>query len=336
MRPSPWLPAALALLPGLLAPGPGLARGPAPVAVLEVHTEGLSPDLAPPQRLTVRLERLLAREGFEVVPRARVKAVMRLLRLQEQGGSLADVADQDGLLQLAREVVTWRVLETRILRRGARCEVQMVLHDMEERASSPDARVEGECGRDSIAASVERACRATLAGVAPREADLDEVQEVPPGTLPDPAADVSPVQEIERAYAAILEEDFQAAQARGGSAASQLEGWMQFLSAYPARNPYRLAVLRKLSALEVQAREEAARAARRAGAGPPGELHILVSPWAHVSVDGKPVGPTPLEPLELPPGKHQVTMDNPELGLLSQRRVEVRSGERTVLRVHLR
>jgi len=44
-----------------------------------------------------------------------------------------------------------------------------------------------------------------------------------------------------------------------------------------------------------------------------GRLRITVTPWAHVYIDGKPVGTTPLTPLNLPPGAHEIRLENDTL-----------------------
>jgi hypothetical protein len=58
---------------------------------------------------------------------------------------------------------------------------------------------------------------------------------------------------------------------------------------------------------------------------PPGRLSINASPWAQVSIDGNPVGETPLANVTAPVGEHEVTFRHPQLG---ERRetVLVRSG----------
>jgi hypothetical protein len=57
-------------------------------------------------------------------------------------------------------------------------------------------------------------------------------------------------------------------------------------------------------------------------------------PWAEVSLDGRPLGTTPLKPLSLPPGTHTVRLQHPSYRPL-QKRVNVRAGEVVVLEVDL-
>src|SRR5690606_3202891 len=44
----------------------------------------------------------------------------------------------------------------------------------------------------------------------------------------------------------------------------------------------------------------------------PGSLAVAAVPWARVFVDGEDVGETPVEALSLPPGRHEVRLENPE------------------------
>jgi hypothetical protein len=53
---------------------------------------------------------------------------------------------------------------------------------------------------------------------------------------------------------------------------------------------------------------------------PPGSLQISATPWANVDVDGVAVGKTPLDKIELAPGRHDVLFTHPKYG---QRRMSV-------------
>lgn len=65
-----------------------------------------------------------------------------------------------------------------------------------------------------------------------------------------------------------------------------------------------------------------------------GQLLVLVTPWADVSVDDEPVGQTPLKALPLPPGPHSVLLIHPSYQPFP-RRVTIRSGETLRLMVDL-
>jgi len=58
----------------------------------------------------------------------------------------------------------------------------------------------------------------------------------------------------------------------------------------------------------------------------PGYLNLDSEPWANVSLNGKALGTTPLMHVALPPGKHVLTLSNPELGLSTSYAVEIQSG----------
>ena len=64
----------------------------------------------------------------------------------------------------------------------------------------------------------------------------------------------------------------------------------------------------------------------------PGMLHVTVTPWANISVDGTPRGVTPLPDLSLSPGPHKVELRHPAFEAL-ERSVTIRSGETQGLRV---
>ncbi|HUB07445.1 MAG TPA: serine/threonine-protein kinase [Myxococcales bacterium] len=65
--------------------------------------------------------------------------------------------------------------------------------------------------------------------------------------------------------------------------------------------------------------------------GPPGRVVIRVLPWASVYVDGRMVGTTPFEPIELRPGKHKVELRNDELNSTRTLWIDVKSGETTTV-----
>lgn len=57
-------------------------------------------------------------------------------------------------------------------------------------------------------------------------------------------------------------------------------------------------------------------------------MTIDASPWAEVSIDGKAVGRTPLGPLPISLGEHQVTFQHPTGGG-DRQRVTVKAGDST-------
>ena len=65
----------------------------------------------------------------------------------------------------------------------------------------------------------------------------------------------------------------------------------------------------------------------------PGKLHVVVTPWAEVQIDGKNVGQTP-KTIDLEPGTHHVSLQNREAGKHESVPVKIRSGATTELSRH--
>jgi serine/threonine-protein kinase len=59
----------------------------------------------------------------------------------------------------------------------------------------------------------------------------------------------------------------------------------------------------------------------------PAFLTISADPWAFVSIDGKRRGTTPLHDVSLPAGPHEITFENPPLGVSRSQLVRLRAGE---------
>jgi serine/threonine-protein kinase len=56
-------------------------------------------------------------------------------------------------------------------------------------------------------------------------------------------------------------------------------------------------------------------------------LRINSRPWAEVSIDGRPVGNTPLMNLTLSAGAHRVRLRNPQFGLEKTIKVQIVAGD---------
>jgi serine/threonine-protein kinase len=56
-------------------------------------------------------------------------------------------------------------------------------------------------------------------------------------------------------------------------------------------------------------------------------LSLDSSPWSDVFLGGRRLGTTPLIRVPLPPGKHLLTLRNPELGASTSYAVEIQSGK---------
>ena len=66
-----------------------------------------------------------------------------------------------------------------------------------------------------------------------------------------------------------------------------------------------------------------------------GSLRLAAQPWAEVTIDGRPLGTTPLRSTEVAEGPHTVVLSNHELGVVVHRKVVVRAGQESVLVVNL-
>jgi serine/threonine-protein kinase len=83
--------------------------------------------------------------------------------------------------------------------------------------------------------------------------------------------------------------------------------------------------------VDLRPREAATRAIVRGR----GTLRVAVSPWAEVTVDGRVLGVTPLAPVDLAEGAHQVALKNGELGIVAKRHVVVTPDKETLLKLDL-
>ncbi len=60
---------------------------------------------------------------------------------------------------------------------------------------------------------------------------------------------------------------------------------------------------------------------------PPGRLLVRVLPWAIVRIDGRTVGTTPLPPIDVPAGTHEVELENGDLHIRRTITVDIKSGQ---------
>jgi len=63
-----------------------------------------------------------------------------------------------------------------------------------------------------------------------------------------------------------------------------------------------------------------------------GRLKVVVHPWATVYLDGKNIGSTPLPPIDLPEGKHQIILDNSAVGQKIVQIIEIKAGQDTLIK----
>jgi hypothetical protein len=65
-------------------------------------------------------------------------------------------------------------------------------------------------------------------------------------------------------------------------------------------------------------------------------LRVVVLPWADVWVDGKKIGQTPMAPVELLEGFHQVRLVNDQLSKDLEKKVQIRPGKESLIRLDWR
>ena len=66
-----------------------------------------------------------------------------------------------------------------------------------------------------------------------------------------------------------------------------------------------------------------------------GTLALRVDPWADVRIDGRPVGQTPMPPLSLLEGTHELLLENHELRKKKRVTLVIRAGREQELRIKL-
>jgi serine/threonine-protein kinase len=67
----------------------------------------------------------------------------------------------------------------------------------------------------------------------------------------------------------------------------------------------------------------------------PGFLTFAATPWCNVTIDGQPVGQTPIVNKELTAGRHRVVCSNPEVGRTETITVDIQPGQTTRQRINL-
>jgi len=85
--------------------------------------------------------------------------------------------------------------------------------------------------------------------------------------------------------------------------------------------------LRRTAGKKTPRPDKGKKSVRVSTGGPPVCVMVVVEPWAHVKVGGKKVGTTPIPCLELPPGKHKLTLTNPVLGATKTVTVVIKAGK---------
>ena len=69
--------------------------------------------------------------------------------------------------------------------------------------------------------------------------------------------------------------------------------------------------------------------------GRTGWIRLIVAPWARVTIDGKPMGLTPLPRIGLLEGLHRVRLENDDIARFHETQIRIEAGRESVVRVDL-
>jgi serine/threonine-protein kinase len=137
-----------------------------------------------------------------------------------------------------------------------------------------------------------------------------------------PAAPVEPVRPSRRSRRALSADDAEPYSARRTRRAEASES-----SSRAERTSYTSSYGTRRSRAADSEAEASPRAAAAAESGKTGTLRLNSRPWAQVTLDGKPIGNTPQQNLQLSAGKHKLQLSNPQLGLAKSVTINIKAGE---------
>jgi hypothetical protein len=149
-----------------------LAGGPI-VALFDMEDRGSTLDPAVVQNLTDLLAAQLAEGGFQVVPRDQVR--QRLLQTKVE--SYKECYDQTCQIELGRELAAEKVVSTKIIRIGDKCQLMAELYDLRKSATDGAATSEKACLEQSLVLGIREVSQklcATLRGPAPEPSAPNE------------------------------------------------------------------------------------------------------------------------------------------------------------------
>jgi hypothetical protein len=142
------------------------------VAVFDLEVKGTALDVGTIDRLTDYLGSLMARQGYQVVPRSQLRE--RLVGART--ASYKDCFDQSCQIEIGKELAAQKTLACQVLKLGKSCKVTVNLFDLKKSASEGAGTASGECGEDEVVASLEEAVKDLFGGQAGAEAAPAEPQ----------------------------------------------------------------------------------------------------------------------------------------------------------------
>ncbi|MBN2496741.1 MAG: formylglycine-generating enzyme family protein [Deltaproteobacteria bacterium] len=125
------------------------------LAVFDIEVRG--PQFTPEtlSRLTDYLGSLMARRGYQVVPRSQLKE--RLLEVKR--GSYRECFDESCQIEVGKELAAQKTLSAQVLKLGKKCKVALNLFDLKKSASEGAGTASGDCGEDEVVSSLEAAVK---------------------------------------------------------------------------------------------------------------------------------------------------------------------------------
>jgi hypothetical protein len=282
----------LALAAAALLAAPPATAGDGPiVALFDIQDKGAG---LPPQTLDNLLELLsarLAQGGYQTVPRAQIRERLRA----EAADSFRACYDESCQIELGRELAASKTLSTQVMKIGDSCQVTASLFDLMRAAAELAATAEAKCSDEasmleafkSIADQLVLPLQESKRETGNRLAALSAV-------LADAAAPRA--ERLPKAWEITRQIATDGMVAEG----VRKQALQDFLTAFKGDNPHQAegeALLKAFLPANLLVRTE-----------PPGAL---------VSVDGRPIGPSPVGQ-ELKGGTHQVEAS--QAGYLPARR----------------
>jgi hypothetical protein len=138
------------------------------VAVFQIEDRSGQLDAATLDQLTDYLGSLMARKGYQVVPRSQLKE--RLLEAKK--GSYRACYDESCQIEVGKELAAQKSLASQVLKLGSRCTVTLNLFDLKRSASEGAGTASDSCEVDKVVDSLKLAVDDLLGG----------------GTVPGPTA----------------------------------------------------------------------------------------------------------------------------------------------------
>jgi len=123
------------------------------VAVFDLEVKGARLNKGRIDRLTDYLGSLMARRGFQIVPRSQLRE-----RLTEaKKGSYKECYDESCQIEIGKELAAQKSLANQVLKIGSQCKVTVNLYDLKKAASDEAGAGSGKCDEDGVVLSLEQA-----------------------------------------------------------------------------------------------------------------------------------------------------------------------------------